>query len=256
MADLWLLALGFGLLPLAAAALAIAPRSLREHGDVAWGLLIGIVAFLGLAHAGATILEGDTFLRFEASPEASAATAAAGLLLGIALGWLALGRHTPTGPSLNVVAYAAAVYVALHSVADGLVLGEGYTGPLAPGYPLTLATVGGTVVHRFAEGALIAVPALLAAAKPSRWTFLLLAGLLTVPAAFLPVAILGAAPSAGAVALDQAIGVFAAGLEAGFAALFLLLGLLPQVVAAKSRSWAVWAGLAFTAIVLVHFLVE
>ncbi len=254
-ADLWLLALGFGLLPFTALLLATAPAALRDHENAVWGLLLGVVAFLGFAHAGATLLEGNTFLRAESSPEISAATAAGGLLLGIALGWLVLGRRG-ANTSPTSLAGAAAVYVALHSVADGLVLGEAYAGPLAPGYTLTAVLVGGTLLHRFAEGTLVAVPALLASAKPQRWVPLLVVGLLTLPAAFVPVAILSGNPSPSAYAWDQGVAVFMAGAEAGFAGLLLFAGLAPRVAGAKDGRWAVWSGLAFTAMLLVHFLVE
>jgi hypothetical protein len=254
--DLWILALGFGFLPIVALVLAAAPTFLRRHETILWGLLIGVVAFLGFAHAGSALLEGNAYLRYEATPEISAATASGGLLLGISLGWMLLGRRGAPGSVLGGVAAAAASYVALHSVADGLVLGEAYAGPLATGYSLTAIIVGGTLLHRFAEGALIVVPAVLAASKPRRWLSLLLVGLLTLPAAYVPVAILTGNPSPAAFALDQGVSVFVAGVEAGFAGLFLFLGLLPRVADAKDRRWAVWAGLAFTAMLLIHFLVE
>ncbi len=175
-------------------------------------LLLGVVAFLGFAHADATILEGNAYLRYEASPEASAA--------------------------------------------DGLVLGEAYAGPLTPGYTLTAVRVGGTLLHRFAEGALIAAPAIMASVKPTRWLPLLLVGLLTIPSPYVPDAIHSGTPTAGAVALDQGVSVFMAGVEAGFAGLLLFLALIPRVAAAKDGRWAVWAGLAFTTMLLIHFLVE
>ena len=253
--DLRLLALGLGLLPLSALLLVATPSVLRDHEATAWGLLLGVVGFLGFAHAGATLLEGNTFLRAEASPEVSAAAAAGGLLLGLTLGWLLLVRRG-TGVSLMALAGAAAIYVALHSVADGLVLGEAYAGPLAPGYSLTAVLVGGTLLHRFAEGSLIAVPALLASAKPLRWGPFLLAGLATLPAAFVPVAILSGNPTPSAYALDQAISVFVAGAEAGFAGLLIFAGIVPRVAGSKDPRWPAWAGLAFTAMLLVHFLVE
>ena len=256
MADLWLLALGFGLLPLSALLLAAVPAALRDHESMVWGLLLGVVAFLGFAHAGTTILQGNAYLRYETTPELSAATAVGGLLLGMGAGWMALGRREGNASALKALALAAALYVALHSFADGQVLGEAYTGPLAPGYNLTVVLVGGTLLHRVAEGALIVVPAVLGGWKPSRWSGLLLAGLLTLPAAYVPVVLLGSGPTSLGVALDQGVSVFAAGLEAGFGGILLFLGLAPRVVGAKDRRWALGAGLAFTAMLLVHFLVE
>lgn len=255
MTDLWVLALGFGLLPLSALVLAALPGAIRRYETLMWGLLLGVVAFLGFAHAGAAILEGHAYLRYEASPEISAATAAGGLLAGLGLGWVVLGRRGAPATTAGVAA-AAAVYVALHSFADGLVLGEAYAGPLAPGYALTAVLVGGTLLHRFAEGSLIVVPAVLGSSKGPSWVPLLFVGLLTLPAAFVPVALLGGSPSPAAYALDQGASVFVAGVEAGFAGLLLFLGLLPRVAEAKDRRWAVWAGLAFTAMLLIHLLVE
>lgn len=258
MTDLWLVALGFGVLPFAALLVYVAPQALRRHESTAWGLLVGVVAFLGLAHASATLLEGNAFLRYEANPWTAALVAAAGLLGGIALAWTVLGRSAPPGePSIAAVLAAAVAFVTLHSFTDGLVLGEAYAGPAATGFPLTLAVLGGTLLHRFAEGALILVPAILLAWRPPKSLVLLLVGLVTVPAAYVPVAILAPATiSSGAVALDQAISVLGAGFEAGFAILFVALGLLPRLRTAKDGRWALWAGIAFASMFLVHFLVE
>ncbi len=258
MTDLALVALGFGLLPFLAVGLLAVPKGVGRHEPALWGLLLGVVAFLGLAHAGSALLEGNAYLRFETSPFASALVAAAGLAAGIGLGWRLLGRASGgEGPAPSLVVWAAAAFVAVHSFTDGLVLGEGYAGPAATGYPLGIAVVGGTVLHRFAEGALILLPAILASWRPSKATALLLVGLLTVPGAYVPATLLGSSMfSPSTIALEQAIAVFGAGLEAGFATLFFLLGLLPRVRGFKDARWAVWAGLGFTLMLLVHFLVE
>ena len=258
MIDLAIVALGFGLLPLLAVVLYAIPETLKRHEMAVWGLLVGVVAFLGLAHAGAALLEGNAFLRFEASREVSAGVAVGGLLAGIGLGWLVLGKRSADGDlSPSTIVWAAVTFVVLHSFADGLVLGEGYAGVSATGFPLTTAVVGGTVLHRFAEGSLILVPALLAAWRPPKAVPGLLAGLATLPAAYVPFVLLGpAAVSAASIAAEQALVVFAAGLEAGFALLFLLLGLLPRVRAAADGRWALWAGIAFTLMLLIHILVE
>lgn len=258
MADLALLAAGFGLLPFAALLLYAAAPWLRAHGTTVWGALIGAVAFLGLAHAGAALLEGHAFLVYETSPSIAAGTAAVGLLLGVGLGWLALGR-TKAGeiPSLPAVAWAAAIFVALHGLTDGLVLGEAYAGPAPIGFALTASVIGGTVVHRFVEGSLIVAPGALEDRRIRSSLLGLLAGLVAVPAAFLPLALLGTGtPTVGAVALEQTLSVFASGAEAGFAAMYLLLGLIPRTREALDRRWALWAGLAFVFLFLVHFLVE
>ena len=258
MVDAWVVATGFGLLPLMAGMLWLGRETLHRHEAAVWGLLIGVVAFVGLAHTGATILEGNAFLKFEASLPISAGVATGGIYLGLLLGWLVVGRAGPgVGAPLGALAAAAIVYVALHSVSDGLVLGESYVGPGSSGYPLTAVVVGGTLLHRFAEGALILVPALLASWKPAKAFGALLVALVAAPAAYIPIALLSpAALSPATVALEQAISVFASSAEAGFAVLLLFAGLMPRVRLAKDAKWAVWAGLAFTAMLLIHFLVE
>lgn len=258
MTDLWFLALGFGVLPVLAILLYAFPGALRRHEGAFWGLLVGVVAFLGLAHSSLALTEGEAYLRYEANPWSAALIAAAGLLAGIALGWRMLGQAaSPPGSVGTRIVWAAAAFVALHSFTDGLVLGMAYAIPGSTGFDLTLASVGGTVLHRFAEGALIVVLAILAAWRPPKTLGLLLAGLATIPAAFIPVILLAPSNfSAGAVALNEAVAVLGAGFEAGFALLFLGLGLLPRTQAFKDSRWAVWAGVAFTLVLLVHFLVE
>ena len=258
MFDLWLVALGFGVLPFVAIILYVVPGTVRMHEGALWGILVGVVAFLGLTHAGLALIQGEAYLRYEADPWSAALIAAAGLLAGIALGWRVLRKTAAAPPPAGAgILWAATVFVLLHSFTDGLVLGEAYAPPGSTGFDLTLAVVGGTVLHRFAEGALIVVPALLAAWRPQKTVGLLLAGLATVPAAFVPVVLLAPTNfSVGAVALEQAVAVLGAGLEAGFALMFLGLGLLPRTQAVKDPRWTVWAGAAFTLILLVHFLVE
>ncbi len=258
MIDLWIPALGFGLITLLAIVLYAIPEAVRRNESAAWGLLVGVVAFLGLSHAGAALLEGNAFLRYEANPWTSALVATAGLLGGIAVGWRLLGSPRSGGDlGARAVLWGAVAFVAFHSFADGLVLGEAYAGPAPTGFTLDVAVVGGTLLHRFAEGSLVVVPAILAAWPPRRVAPWLLLGLASFPAAYVPVAIL--APglfSLRTIALDQGVSVFAAGLEAGFGILFLTLGLLPKLRTAKDTSWAVWAGIGFTLMLLVHFLVE
>ncbi len=258
MIDLLPVALGFGILPLLASLLYGIPDALRRNASVAWGLAAGIVAFLGLAHAGSALLEGNAYLRYEANPFAAALVAVVGLLGGIFLGWRLLGNTSPVaGPGGTMLLWATVVFVAIHSITDGLVLGEAYAGPAAAGASLDLMTVAGTILHRFAEGSLIVLASLAAAWRPRKAFGLLLVGLATVPAAFVPVAILAPASfSLTTVALAQAVSVLGAGLEAGFAILLLTLGILPQLREAKDARWAVWAGIGFTLLLLVHFLVE
>lgn len=258
MADLGLLAAGFGVLPSAAIVLYAAAPWLRTHRSTVWGVLLGFVVFLGLVHAGAAILVGHSFLVFETSPALAAATVAGGVLLGIALGWFALGR-TKVGPipSLTALSGAAAVFLAFHSLTDGLVLGEAYAGPAPVGFTLTALVVGGTIIHRVVEGSLIVVPSALGERPIGRNLGWFVAGLVALPAAFLPLILLGTgSPAPGMVALEQAVSVFASGVETGFAAMYLLLGLVPRTQGATDRRWVLWAGLAFLFLVLIHFLVE
>ncbi len=257
MIDLLLVAAGFGLLPLLAVVLYAFPGVLHRNEAVAWGLAAGVVAFLGLAHAGSVLLEGETFLRYEANPYVAALIAVVGLLVGIFLGWRLLGRESGGPPSGRAVLWAAVAFVGIHSFTDGLVLGGAYAGPAAVGVPLDPVALGGTVLHRFAEGSLIVLASLAAGWRPQKTAGLLLVGLITVPAAYIPVALL--APGSIAVttvAVNQAVAVLGAGLEAGLAILLLALGILPRLREAKDTRWAVWAGIGFTLLLLVHYLVE
>ncbi|MFA5896001.1 MAG: hypothetical protein WC985_03755 [Thermoplasmata archaeon] len=253
--DLRLLAAGFGIMPMGAILLVFLEGRLRSREALVWGALIGIVAFLGIAHAAATILELDS--QFTAGAGASAVTLALGLLLGLGLGWVLLGRTTGGGVSFaSRVAWAALVFLALHSVSDGQVLGEAYAGPLPLGWTLTPLIVSATFVHRFAEGALVVVPALVASWRPVKSLGLLTVGLLALPAAYLPVALFASGYSSATLTADQATLMFVSSLKMGIAFMLILIGLLPRVVTQKDPRWAVAAGLAFLAMFLVHFAVE
>lgn len=258
MVEAGLVAAGFGLLPLLALGLWPIRDAIRRHEVAIWGLLLGVVAFVGIAHTGAAILVGNSYLKFEASPATSAGIVAAGLFLGLLVGWRLLGTAGPgKSSSPGALVGAAALYVALHSVTDGIVLGESYVGPGSSGYPLTAIIVGGTLLHRFAEGSLIVVPAIVAGWKPSKSVAVLLVALAAVPAAYVPIFLLNPPMlSATTVAIEQAASVFASSLEAGFAVMLLLVGLMPRVSGAKDTRWALWAGLAFSAMLFIHFLVE
>ncbi len=258
MIDLLPVAVGFGLLPILAVLLYAFPDVLRRNGAASWGLAAGVVAFLGLAHAGSVLLEGNAFLRYEANPYVAALVAVVGLFAGIFLGWKLLGpSESGSASAAGAILWATVAFVAIHSFTDGLVLGAGYAGPGAAGVSLDPVSVGGTVLHRFAEGSLIVLASLAAGWRPQRAAGLLLVGLLTVPAAYVPVGILAPGSiSVTTVAVNQAISVLGAGLEAGFAILLLGLGILPRLREAKDSRWAVWAGIGFTLLLLVHYLVE
>lgn len=255
MLDLRLLAVGFGIMPMAAVLLVFLEGHLRSREALVWGALIGIVAFLGIAHAAATILELDS--QFTAGAGASAVTLTLGLLTGLGLGWVLLGRTIGGGVSFaSRVAWAALVFLALHSVSDGQVLGEAYAGPLPLGWTLTPLNVSASFVHRFAEGALVVIPALVASWRPVKSLGLLTVGLLTLPAAYLPVALFASGYSPTTLSVDQATLMFVSSAETGVAILLILIGLLPRVVAQKDLRWALAAGLAFLAMFLTHLAVE
>ncbi len=250
--ELWLVATGFGVMPMAALAL-LRMTPTRMRSALAWGALTGIVAFLGLAHASTTALVLRS--QYAAGPAASAVTLAIGMAAGMAVGgwFLGAGRlaGTPSG-----VAWAAVVFLAVHSVGDGLVLGEAYAGTLPPGWNLTVLNVSATFLHRAAEGSLVVVPAFAAAWKPAKTSGLVLVGLLTVPAAFVPVALYAPGVSITAVTMDQTVALFLASVEMGVAIALLLLGLVPRMELEKGPRGARAAGLAFLAMFLIHFAVE
>ncbi len=254
MTEVWLLALGFGLMPMVGLILYNAGTSIRGRESTALAALVGVVLFLGIAHAGADVLVGNAYLKYEATPVLSAATAAGGALTGLgvaALLWVRRGAR-PSG----LVALSVA-YFALHTVADGLVLGEGFAGPFPTAVPLTPAVVVGTLVHRFAEGALIVVPAILIGWKPQKAIGLLSIGLLAVPAVYLPIGLFASPGSVSAASTAwEAIKVFAAAAELGFAMPLIIVGLLPRILPAQSFRPAAWGVIGFLAMLLVHFLVE
>ncbi len=256
MAELWLLAVGFGLLPMTALLLHRFPSVAREYASVAWGVLAGIVAFLGLGHAMAAVLVGNSYLRYLAHPALAAGLALAGAASGMGLAFLVLDRPVLLRRG-GVLLWGGALFLLIHSFGDGLVLGEAYAGSAPSGWPLGALPVAATVVHRFAEGALVVVPALAATLRPSRSAPWLLAGLATIPAAAIPVALFaGPGSVAIAAALDQGVGVFVAAFEAGFAFLLLPMGYLPRALNGRDMKWALGSGAAFLGMLFVHFLVE
>lgn len=257
--SLGVVSIGFGLMPLLALALYLFRRGILAQAAYVWAFLAGGLAFIGLGHASSAVLEANAYLKYAATPWISAGTAALGFLLGVGLfaGMLRVSGHREGWASQWILA-GVAVYIALHSFADGYVLGQAYVGIGAPGYEVDLVTLGGTLSHRLVEGALIVVPAVELAWKPMRTGVLLLVGLLNVPAAYLGPAIFQA-PISASIATDwyYAITVFAGAAELGFALPLLLLGVVPRLEAARSRAWLVsLAALGFGAMLFVHFLVE
>lgn len=254
-ADPTAVAIGFGLMPIAALALyLVAPRLFRQEG-LAWGVLAGILAFLGLAHASATALVAIPGLRLAWGDVAADAALLGGLAIGIGAGWLLLGRREPSRPSaLAGLAIAGFAFLALHSFNDGLVLGAAFAGPLPMGWPLTAATVGGTLVHRLLEGALLVVPALLLSWKVPKTLTLLLAGLATLPAAYISVGL--GSGSRSELFLYSGLSTFLASLEVGFAIVVLTAGYAAQALVSRDRRWVLAAGLAFLLAFAIHLIVE
>jgi len=252
--DVWLVALGFSLMPTGGLLLYTAGAEIRDRESTALAALVGVVLFLGIAHAGADVLVGNAFLKYEVTPMLSAATAAGGALTGLgvaALLWFRRGARPSGLVTLSVA------YFALHTVADGLVLGEGFAGPFPTAVPLTPAVVVGTLAHRFAEGALIVVPAILVGWKPQKVLGLLSIGLLAVPAAYLPIGLFASPGSVSAAAAAwEAIKVFAAAAEVGFAVPLIVVGLLPRILPTRSFQPAAWVFIGFLAMLLIHFTVE
>lgn len=254
MVDPAVLAIGFGLMPLLALLLYPLRAWLLAHEELAWGALVGVVAFLGLAHASADVLTTIPFLRIEVSPVAAAGLLVIGVLAGMAVGQLLLNRRRETPPALvGAVAVAGLVYLVAHSLSDGLVLGSAYAGPLPLGWPVDTVDTLATIVHRFAEGALVGVPALMLSWRAPKTLAFLFAGLATVPAVYIAMG-LGLGVAAGVA--YATIAVFLSSFEAGLALLLLGSGYFPVLAGAKGRMWPWAAGAAFLVLFLVHLVVE
>src|SRR2546423_3824947 len=254
MPDLAVPAAGFGAIPLTSILL----YSLREwfdrHRDVLWGGLAGVVAFLGLSHAMAFVLEGKPFLFAGNDSAVAASFLFTGLVVGGLLGWaLFEGPLIRTEP-VRIV-WATAAFIALHSFGDGLVLGRDFVGASFPVVRIDSLTVSATVVHRFIEGALLLVPAFAA-----RWSLrasfaLLFVPLVSIPAAFVPGVAFDAMGLAGGSA-TLALATFLAATEASVALMLLVRGFLPIASADRGSRWIVSVLIGFVGISLVHFLVE
>src|SRR5256885_2126533 len=101
MTDLAVLAAGFGAIPLTSILLYSFREWFDRHRDVVWGGLAGVVAFLGLSHAMAFVLEGKPFLFAGNDSAVAASFLFSGLAVGGLLGWvLSFGRspHASCGP--------------------------------------------------------------------------------------------------------------------------------------------------------------
>lgn len=252
MTDLGLLAIEFGVLPLAAILLYSFRKTVKAHREASWGLAAGVVAFLGLSHAMAAVLVNHSLFGDEA---VATALSALGLLVGAGMAWFLLDRaFIRTEPAR--ILWAAVAFLVLHSVSDGLVLGAGFLGGFTPTVRIDTVTVSATVVHRFAEGALVIVPAIAAAWKPRAAFVVLFASLASIPAAYAPGWIFGAygfSPTGTLVQL--ALPTFLSAAQAAFGLLLLVRAFLP-VAAERGRRWPIWTAIGFIAISVVHFFVE
>ncbi len=145
--DVWLIALGFALMPTGALFLYTAGTEIRDRESTALAGLAGVVLFLGIAHAGTDVLIGNVPFRILTTPALPAATAAAGVLAGLGIAYLLWARWGARGSGLLALSVA---YFTVHAVADGFVLGDGFAGPFPTAVILTPARVSGQLLHRFA----------------------------------------------------------------------------------------------------------
>lgn len=255
MVDLAVLAIGLGVLPLTAILLYSFREWIAGHREIVWGGLVGVLAFLGLSHAMAQVLESKSFLFGGASEVATIAFLLIGLGLGGTAAWFVFeGPFIRTEPAK--IAWAATAFLALHSLGDGLVLGEGFAGGLLPLVRIDSVTLFGTVAHRFIEGAMVLVPAFAAAWKPRASILALSVSLFLIPAAFVPVALTNAMGLVAGVTATTALSTFFAAMEAAFVLLILVRGFLPIATADRGTRWIAWTAIGFIGMIFVHFLVE
>lgn len=255
MADLGVLAIGFGVIPLSSLLLYTLRDRIAAYREIVWGGLAGALAFLGISHAMAYVLETKPFLFGGANEGAAILFLALGLGLGGTAAWFLLGGSRPDVQPVRIV-WACVAFLALHSVGDGLVLGRGFVGGLIPVVRIDFLTISATIVHRFVEGALVLVPALAAAWRPSRSLPAVSAGLASIPAAFLPSALSDAMGLTGGSSASIAVSSFLAAMEAAFVLLLVLRGFLATAPFARAGHWMPWVAVGFIGMSVVHFVVE
>ncbi len=253
--DVWLIALGFALMPTGALLLYTTRTEIRDRESTALAALSGVVLFLGIAHAGTDVLIGNVPFRILTTPVLPAATAAAGVIAGLGIAYLLWARWGARASGLLTLSLA---YFTVHAVADGFVLGDGFAGPYPTALILTASLVYGQLLHRFAEGALIVVPAILIGWAPRRTLGLLFIGVVTVPAVYLPIALFASPPPDISLAATvwNAVQVFVAAAEIGFAVPLIVIGLLPRVLPARGFRAAAWVAIAFLVMLLIHLMGE
>jgi zinc transporter ZupT len=252
MTDLAVLATGFGVISLAAIMLYSVGGRVLQSREATWGLLLGVIGFLGLSHAMAAVLLnhslfGDSVL--------ATTIPFVGLVVGAGIAWILLeGPFIQKEP--NRILVAAVVFVGLHSFGDGLVLGATFIGGIVPTVRVDAVTVTATVVHRFLEGCLVVVPALAASWKPWPAFVALLASLLAIPAAFVPGLIFNAYAQPVRAEIQLAVPTFFAAIEATLGLWLLVRAFLPMASANRGSRWPVWTTIGFVLISVVHFFVE
>ena len=253
MTDLAVLAFGVGVMPLAAILLYAFPALVLRHREASWGILAGVVGFLGLSHAMALVLLNHSLL---GDPALATLLSVSGMAVGAGVGWILLeGPYIRT--ESNRILAAVVAFLGLHSFSDGLVLGAAYVGGFTPSVPLDAVTVSATAVHRFVEGTIVVIPALAAAWKPRLAFVLLFASLFSVVSAYLPIWIAdvyGFTPIRSVIALS--ISTFASAAEATLALLLVARAFLPLASMDRGTRWVVWTALGFIGISVVHFLIE
>ncbi|MGQ0797512.1 MAG: hypothetical protein ACT4OI_06600 [Methanobacteriota archaeon] len=256
MADVRAVAAVLALLPFLAILLYAIERFLAERREETWGVLVGLVAFLAVGHAMAEVLFAHPFLSIYAGEVFALFVLVAGLLIGMRLSWQLVGHPERWRMSVPTsLAWAGAGFLALHSLGDGLALGEAFVA-LTPEVRADGLAIAATIVHRFAEGSLVVLPALAAGWRLRKSLGALFLGLFLLPGAAVTAAILQPPGGADAAALALAIRSVVAAAEAGFGLLLLLGGLAPQAAASHRTRWVGWAGIAFIAIAVVHGIVE
>ena len=253
MTDLAVLAVGFGVIPLAAILLHAIDRIVMQYREASWGFFAGVIGFLGLSHAMAAVLLNHSLFGNEAL---ATALSFVGLAVGAGIAWLLLeGPFIQTEP--NRILWAAVAFLGLHSLGDGLALGADFVGGFVPTVRVDAVTVAATVVHRFVEGCLVIVPAIGATWRPRPAFVLLFASLAAIPAAYVPGWIFSSyGPTPVRAAVQLAIPTVLAAAEATLGLLLLVRAFLPIAAADRSTRWPIWTAIGFIFIALVHFLVE
>jgi len=252
MTDLAVVAIGLGVIPLAAILLYSLRDLVLAHREPIWGFLAGVLAFLALGHAMAAVLVNKSLFGDAAI---AIAVGFVGLAVGAGIAWSLLeGPFIRREP--DRILWVAVAFLVLHSFGDGLVLGRDFVGGIVPSIQVDGLTISATVTHRFVEGCLVVVPAIWATWKARPAFALLLVSFASVLGAYIPGAVFGAYGGALRSLVQVAIPTFLAAIEATLGLLLLARGFLPIAAADRGNRWPWWTAVGFIAISLVHFFVE